>query len=177
MESAMAEKELEAPESVEPKKKRSKLPVLIALVAILSGGGFFAMKMKKGAAGPEKIELGEIVKLEEILVNLKDPNTYARTDISLHLQKNFEKKPLEDKIDAVRDAIILKLSSKSLGEVRTLDGKVELKKELAEAINAVLAKGGDEKAKHAAAKGAPNPDWDSASGPVLKIYFSNFATQ
>lgn len=179
--------EEEKTESASPKKK-GKLPILIALVAVLGGGGFFAMKMK-GGGEKHKVELGEIVKLEEILVNLKEPNTYARTDISLQLQKGFEKKKLEDKVDAVRDAIILRLSSKSLREVNTLEGKLELKREIASAINAMIS--GD---AHSASKSTgteepkaesdkketkkpSNPDWDSDTGPVLKVYFANFATQ
>ena len=179
--------EEEKTESVAPKKK-GKLPVLIALVAVLGAGGFFAMKMKGGGA-KHKAELGEIVKLDEILVNLKEPNTYARTDISLQLQKGFEKKKLEDKVDAVRDAIILRLSSKSLREVNTLEGKLELKREIAGSINAMISgdahgasesKGQDQE-KGVSEKKEPkkptNPDWDSDTGPVLKVYFANFATQ
>lgn len=189
----MSEDKSEAP----AKKGKSKLPVLIALVAVLGGGGFFAMKMK-GGDKKSKVELGEIVKLEEILVNLKDPNTYARTDISLHLEKGFEKKKLEDKIDAIRDAIILKLSSKSLSEIRSLDGKTRLKREIAASVNGIfsedhegeeasgdgekdtkasegeVAKGSDEVS---APKSPKHKDWDADAGPVLKVYFANFATQ
>lgn len=177
------------------KKGKGKLPVLIALVAVLGGGGFFAMKMK-GGDGNKKVELGEIVKLEEILVNLKEPNTYARTDISLHLEKGFEKKKLEDKIDAIRDAIILELSSKGLSDVRTLDGKTALKRQIAASVNRIFDEGVedskdkaeqkmDDKRADESEKGektskpkAPkNPEWDSDAGPVLKVYFANFATQ
>jgi len=188
----MSEEKAEAP----AKKGKGKLPVLIALVAVLGGGGFFAMKMKGGDKKP-KVELGEIVKLEEILVNLKDPNTYARTDISLHLEKGFEKKKLEDKIDAIRDAIILKLSNKSLNEIRSLDGKTLLKREIAASVNGLFGEGHDEKESGGEEKGqkesdaedkgasekSPSPkepkhkDWDADTGPVLKVYFANFATQ
>lgn len=185
----MSEEKAEAP----AKKGKGKLPVLIALVAILGGGGFFAMKMTGGDGGKKKVELGEIVKLDEILVNLKDPNSYARTDISLHLEKGFEKKKVEEKIDAIRDAIILKLSSKSLGDVRTLDGKTKLKRELAASVNRIFGEGGSKEpeaeksgggeegakdgASESAAKEPANKEWDSDSGPVLKVYFANFATQ
>jgi len=176
------------------KKGKSKLPVLIALVAVLGGGGFFAMKMK-GGGEKKKVELGEIVKLEEILVNLKEPNTYARTDISLHLEKGFEKKKFEDKIDAIRDAIILKLSSKGFADVRTLEGKNALKREIATSVNRIFSEDGGEHAKEVSKEDSKegedkeaepseksptkpkHPDWDADSGPVLKVYFANFATQ
>jgi flagellar basal body-associated protein FliL len=164
----------EGAEAQPPKKKRKrgKLPVLIMLVAVLAGGGFFGMKVRGGSA-PPKPELGEVVPLAEILVNLKDPNTYLRTEIS------------------VRHRIILILTSKSIREVRSVDGKLALTREIASRINELFpgptAKPADSKARKnedmkepAAEKAAPklqNPDWDSDTGPVLKVYFTNFATQ
>jgi flagellar FliL protein len=187
----MAEEEKAAPEAAEKPekggKKKGKLPILIALVAVLGGGGFFAMKMKGGGAKP-KVELGATVKLEEILVNLKEPSTYARTDIALQLMKGFEKPKLEEHMDAVRDAIILDLSSKSINQIRTIEGKEALKLEIAEAVNKILNEGkgsaaAKDKTKEESKdeKSAPakreHEDWDSDTGPVLKVYFSNFATQ
>jgi flagellar protein FliL len=182
----------EGAEAQPPKKKRKrgKLPVLIMLVAVLAGGGFFGMKVRGGSA-PPKPELGEVVPLAEILVNLKDQNTYLRTEISLHLNKSFDKTQLEAKMDAVRHRIILILTSKSIREVRSVDGKLALTREIASRINELFpgptAKPADSKARKnedmkepAAEKAAPklqNPDWDSDTGPVLKVYFTNFATQ
>lgn len=158
-----------------PKKGGGKkLLVLMLLVVVLGGGGFFAMKMKMKKGGPAMVELGEIVPLPEILVNLRDPNTYARTEISLHFKKGYEKTKFDHSVDAVRDAVILKLSSKSLKEVRTLEGKLALKKEIAAVVNKVL----DESGKSTTApSSSANSEWDSETGPVLKIYFANFATQ
>jgi flagellar FliL protein len=176
-EDAMPERDkapIEEEEIEQPKKGGGKkLFVLLFLVVILGGGGFFAMKAKLGK-GKTKVELGEIVPLPEILVNLKDPNTYARTEISLHFKKGFEKTKFDANVDAVRDAVILKLSSKSLKEVRTLEGKLALKKEIAAVINRALA---DPSKNGSSASGSEHSDWDSDTGPVLKVYFANFATQ
>ena len=166
---------IEEEELEQPKKGGGKkLFVLLLLVMVLGGGGFFAMKMKLSKGRAAKVELGEIVPLPEILVNLRDPNTYARTEISLHFQKGFEKKHFDERVDAVRDAVILKLSSKSLKEVRTVEGKMALKRDIAQAVNHVLD---DSKKPTASAESSDHKDWDSESGPVLKIYFANFATQ
>ena len=165
---------IEEEELEQPKKGGGKkMLVLLFLVVLLCGGGFFAMKAKL-SKGKSKVELGEIVPLPEILVNLKDPNTYARTEISLHFQKGFEKKKFDDRVDAVRDAVILKLSNKTLKEVRTLEGKLALKREIAAVVNKALA---DPSKGAFSGSGSEHSDWDSDSGPVLKVYFANFATQ
>ena len=168
-EAPIEEEELEQPK----KGGGKKLFVLLLCVVILGGGGFFAMKAKLGK-GKTKVELGEIVPLPEILVNLKDPNTYARTEISLHFQKGYDKTKFDHRVDAVRDAVILKLSNKTLKEVRTLEGKIALKKEIAAVVNKALS---DPSKSSSSESASEHSDWDSNSGPVLKVYFANFATQ
>jgi len=165
---------IEEEELEQPKKGGGKkLFVLLLLVLVLGGGGFFAMKMKLSKGKHTKVELGEIVPLPEILVNLRDPNTYARTEISLHFKKGFEKTHFDERVDAVRDAVILKLSSKSLKEVQTLEGKMALKREIAKVVNHVLG----DSSKTASESTTKDSEWESDTGPVLKIYFANFATQ
>jgi hypothetical protein len=68
----MSEEVKEAPQG----KKKGKLPVIIALVALIGGGGFFGMKMKSG--GPKKVEIkaGAPEPLDkEFLVNLTGQNS------------------------------------------------------------------------------------------------------
>jgi len=167
------------------KKKGSKLPVILILLLVFGGGGFFMLKAKKGhGAAPTGPQLGAVVPLSEFLVNLSDGATYLRTEISLQFDKKFDQKKMDDEQAAVRDAIVLKLSSESPTQVRTLDGKLQLKRDLADAINHVL----NEKPSgspdvtppptDAPSKGAPaHADWDSDTGPVLKVFFTSFATQ
>jgi flagellar FliL protein len=198
---------------VKPKKK-GKLPVLIALVLVLGAGGYFGFKMRTGAAkAAPKIALGEIVPLTEFLVNLQDGDVYLRTEIALHLRTGFAKEGLDKNLPAVRDAILLLLSSKSLNQIGTTQGKEQLKKDIATAVNKLLEPGeppskeSGESGPHPApeqaqpnpgkqppsgparptagkpasassAKAAPeHPEWQSQTGPVLKVYFTSFATQ
>ncbi|MBS1714458.1 MAG: flagellar basal body-associated FliL family protein [Armatimonadetes bacterium] len=105
----------------------------------------------------------------------------------------------------VRDAVISVLTRQDFNEIATPEGKEKLKKEIAKAINAVVPhhdeekdkKGKGKKAKGHAAKsegeagaekgaeghGASHEEeivdetWDSQTGPVLKVYFTTFATQ
>ncbi len=78
-----------------------------------------------------------------------------------------------------------------------MEGKIALKRRLAEAINAVLAisepekeakpepkngpkakKSAEETAQASSQPGPPkNPDWDSDEGPVLRVFFTGFTTQ
>lgn len=186
-------------------KKKGKMPMIIALVVVLAAGGFFGSKMggsKEKKAPP--IELGEIVSLGEFLVNLSDGQTFLKTDISVHVAKGQHlAEPSggghgakEEPPAPVRDAIIAVLSSQDLKTVSTPEGKLALKKALAAAINAAVPhkeegedkeKGDKEEKGHKKKKSKDHGEeeeeeildetWDAQHGPVLKVYFTNFATQ
>lgn len=201
----MSDKSKNAEEAVEEggkKKKGGKLPIILALVLLLGGGGFFAMKMKaKGAAKEPEIKLGEIVPIPEILVNLQGGETYARAEIYVQLKEGYKKEEFDKLLQTVREAAQLVINSHTESEVATFDGKMALKKEIAEAINAVLAEGDkDHKSEPAAAdkkdkeggstaveshaetkkpeeKKKGHESWDSETGPVLKVILASFATQ
>lgn len=88
---------------------------------------------------------------------------------------------------AVRDAILTTLSGKGLNEVSSEKAKIKLKREIAAAVNKVLlelnasAEEKHKKKKKGESDEPPEepeyPDWDSDTGPVLKVYFTKFATQ
>jgi len=174
-------------------KKKGKLPVLIVVVAVLFGGGFFGMKMKGGDKKEPEIKLGKIVEFEEKLFNLSDMQTYLRTTVALHLKDGYDEAKFKEVLPAVEDTMNLVIRAKSPAQVQTVSGIQKLKKELAERINSVLAslesgskghKEGDKEpakgksnAPEDSKKPDPGNDWDSQSGPVLKVYFKAFAVQ
>lgn len=175
-------------------KKKGKLPVLIVVVAVLFGGGFFGMKMRGGDKKEPEIKLGKIVEFEEKLFNLSDMQTYLRTTVALHLKDGYDEAKFKENIAAVEDTLNLVIRAKSPSQVQTVAGIQKLKKELAERINGVLAsleEGGAHKKdksegkpkdeaksdKSDDSKAEPENDWDSQSGPVLKVYFKAFAVQ
>lgn len=183
----MAEETKEAP------KKTAKLPIVLALLLVLGGGGFFMMKGKTTASkGAVKPKLGQAVKLDEFLVNLRDRGVYLRADLELQFSETDRsgdpidvKHTLENTLGQVRSAIILRLRSKRESEMETSEGLLQLKRELAADVNKVLNGGhksgdatvtSDKKDSKGADRGA-SPDWDSAEGPVLKVNFHSFATQ
>jgi flagellar basal body-associated protein FliL len=188
-------------EAAEGKKKGGKLPMIIALVAVLGAGGFFMTKGKEGPKEEPQIELGKIVPLGEFLVNLSDGNAFLRTEISVHVAKDMH---LDDghggdghngKAEPpapVRDAVIEVLSSRTRRQVSTPEGRAKLRKDLAAAINRAVPHHGDEegtgkskkkgkkktkKDDHADEEEVVDETWDNQHGPVLKVYFTNFATQ
>ncbi|HVL39139.1 MAG TPA: flagellar basal body-associated FliL family protein [Fimbriimonadaceae bacterium] len=183
-----------AEEKKEKKKSKSKLPILLALVILIAGGGFFVMKRSKAPAAAPVMELGEAVKLDEFLVNLREKGVYLRTDIELQFaKKNADgsavdaKHYVSDHLGQVRDAIISRLRSKSEAEMASLDGMRKLKREIAADVNKIFhavhkkdakaeADAGEE-GQEEPKKQEPNPDWDHQEGPVLKINFHSFATQ
>lgn len=199
----------------EAKKKGSKLPVIAVLVLLLGGGGFFMMKSKqKPVEKPElRLALGEkgTVQLEELLVNLKDPDNYARIRVALHLREGYEPKNVTDRMSEVRNAIITLFSGLARSEVSSPEGKKRARRMIALAVNRLLEpEGYDDLEPNAKMEPLPEPEeehqedgggqrkstkqreeeranphsasldrssWDSHRGPVLKVSFSDFATQ
>ena len=165
------------------KKKGGKMPIIAVLVLVLGGGGFFMMKGKGKKEAPA-IKLGAIEPLEEFVVNMAHSTAYLRTEVALQFADGFKKEELDHNLPAVRDAVLTVLTSKAPGQVQDLEGKKKLKHEIALAVNEVLESlapvaEGDKKKKEAEDKKAADKhkDWDAAAGPVLKVYFTSFATQ
>ncbi len=181
----------DAPTPAPEGKKKGKLPVIAIVAIMLFAGGFFGMKMKGGGAKKEpEIKLGKIVELDEKLVNLTNETTFLRTTIGLHLKEGFEETKFKEVATAVDDAVVLTLKSKSARELESVNGLTKLKRELAAKINAALESAEppkdakDEKKKKKKSKeeeespeDLEHPDWDSQTGPVLKVYFKAFAIQ
>lgn len=190
-----------------PKKKANMMPVIAALILVLGGGGFFMMN--KG--GGEKASEPEIAlahhgaeDVGEYLVNLKD-GSYLSTKIALHCAEGETVSSAGDGhgkggevYPFVKDAIISVLTSKTLDGITSVEGKQQLRRELAYRVNHAAhtfmhkeEKGSKKKSKkdedHGHSDGVPEelkpgyepeyPEWDSDEGPVLKVFFMTFTTQ
>ena len=180
-------------------KKKGKMPVIIAVVAVLFGGGFFMMKSKGGAKKEPEIKLGKIVEMDEKLVNLTDQATFLRTTIAFHMKEGFDEAKMKDVMPAVEDSVVTTLKALGPNDVRSAKNLVRLKRDLAAKINEVLhtvvkdphaedaktdekkdSKDKKDKKKHEAPEPPSepeHPEWDSDEGPVLKVYFKAFAIQ
>jgi flagellar FliL protein len=154
-------------------KKGSALKFIIigVVVLVLVGGGFVGWKIFFAPAAedatPEAVSSeNEINELEEttsqtftmetFVVNLNDPSgkRYLKTNIALEYMTEEMGEELKHRLPQLRDLILLLLSSKSLNDIQTVDGKLELRRELIQRINQVLT-----------------------SGKIRNLYFTEFVIQ
>lgn len=172
----MADKEIEDDDSeqqAEQKKKKSSITLfqiimIVLLLAVLGLGGFIAWKLinleipvaqneqqlapdGKSDAGP-----GILVDMENITINLadEDESRFLRVKMKLEVANEESRLKINSFNVQIKDLIITILSSKRFDDVRTPQGKYDLKLELVYRINSLL---GDE--------------------PVKNMFFSDFVAQ
>jgi len=148
----MAEEVREAEErSGGGKKKLILFLLLFILLASAGAGAYFFLLAKKEEKKEEQApkvappEVGIMYKLEPaFIVNLGDPETtvYARISITLEVANQQVLQEIQKKEPIIRDAIIEIVSGKISDEIRTPEGREQLKLEILKRINTILTKGG-----------------------------------
>ncbi len=178
----------------EPKKgkkvkngKKGKLPVLIVLVLVLAAGGFFGLKISKGAKHevPE-MKLGDdahVVSLGEYMVNTSDGRSFLKATVVVHLASGSSLfgeagghgsgpgvEAMAPFVDAVREV----LSSQSVSRLTSAAGEAEVKAEIAAKVNELYRKRNPDAVKKLPRPAEPgsHPTWQSESGPVLVVYLT-----
>ncbi len=152
----MAEEEKEAKQAEETAGggKGKLLLVLLLLLSLLIGGAgayffLFAKKSEeeeetpKPTVSPEAV--GVMYKLEPaFIVNLADPELtmYARVSLTLEVSSPEVITEVQKREPIIRDAIIEILSNKTSRELRSPEGREQLKLEIIKRINTVLVQGG-----------------------------------
>ena len=146
-----------------PKKSKLKLIIIGVAVLLIGAGGIFGYsKYKKGkAANAETNKTGKvsiICPLKSFVVNLQDKKgfgkRYLKVTMQLEVGKEEDKLLIGNNNPQIRDTILLLLSSQTLKEINTMEGKLELKQTLLSRMNQIL---GD--------------------GVVRRIYFTEFVVQ
>lgn len=171
----MADKEIEDDESQpqeEPKKKSSisliQIIMIVLLLAVLGVGGFIAWKLinmetptAQNAAQPAPegtldVAPGVLVDMDNITINLADEeeSRFLRVKMKLEVKDDPSKAVIDTNSVQIKDLIITILSSKKFDDVRTPQGKYDLKLELVYRINSLV--GGE---------------------PVKNMFFSDFVAQ
>ena len=154
------------------------LPVNIIITGILAlclaGGGLFVWKSglisrfsgkdKANAEDTENIketeggsgEIGSIYELETFIVNLSGDsgNHYLKVKISLEMTKAELSAEIEKRLPQFRDSILTLLSSKTMDDVKSLEGKAQIRAEIITMLNQHLK-----------------------SGRISNIYFGDFIVQ
>ncbi len=154
----MADEEKEAQQAEEKAGGgKGKLLLIALLLLILLGGGggaaYFFLFAKKGdkkeedapkpTVSPEAV--GVMYKLEpSFIVNLADPEMtmYARVSITLEVSAPEVVLEVQKREPILRDAIIEILSNKTSRELRSPEGREQLKLEIIKRINTILVQGG-----------------------------------
>ncbi len=164
----MAGKEKKASEGEEKKGGKKKLLFFViigvVLLAGIGGGAYFFLfaksspppeELEKEASPPEP-EVGPFLQLDPFIVNLADPtgHRYLRAKITLEFRNDEAFQKANERIPQINDAIIMVLSSKTVEEMLSPEGKLELRLELIRKLNDLLG---------------PNS--------VKNIYFTQFVVQ
>ena len=141
------------------KKPLNIMPILMGVVMLMVlaiGAKVFLGGSKANAKEAKKaIEVGASMPLDEFLVNLNGSSDhYLKTTIALGLKKGLAEEQVKEHIPAMRDAILSVLQSKTQKELSSMKDRDALKDELKERVN----------------KEVPEE-------PVVKVYFTAFATQ
>ena len=143
----MAEEKEEVKEGEEEKPKKSKLKLIIigVLILFLGAGGFFGYSKYKKAnenKAEKKKQVSIIIPLKSFVVNLFDKKgigkRYLKISMELEVSKEEDKVKVENNIPQLRDTILILLSSQTLKEINTMEGKLELKNAIALRMNQIL---------------------------------------
>lgn len=106
-----------------------------------------------GAAAPG---VSTVFSLEPFIVNIYDGQElrYLKVKVELEMVNATVKPELEGRLAAIRDAILVVLTTKKLQEVQDVQGKNQLREEILTAISKIVAQ-----------------------GKVSKVYFTDFVVQ
>ena len=171
----------EKAENEPPKKaKGGLLPIInfVLLLILLGIGGFIAWKMmsmeqagapdtQQDVAQHQEVEMPEaededpdappvFLDLADITINLADTDVsrFLRAKIKLELRNEDVRPRVEQHMVEINDMVLTLLSSKTFAEIRTPQGKYDLKEDLVYRINRLV--GGK---------------------PVKNMYFTDFVSQ
>jgi flagellar FliL protein len=125
-------------------KKKGKKPLIVSLAAVLllgagGGGYFFVSKQERdpeaeAAKAEEKRKAARtFVTLEPFVVNLadRDSERYAQIGLVLEVESKDLEAKLAAKMPAVRNEILLLISSRLANQLTTREGKEQLAAEIA----------------------------------------------
>jgi flagellar FliL protein len=156
------------PAAEAPKKKKSKLPLLLSALVILAGGGaagwYFGLLPFGGkarhaeatAAVPEAAEgeaheggakgatakgaVGPLLPFEPFIANLADEggSRYLKATFQLEFLGTMVPAGVDGRLPQIRDLLLTLLTSKTFDEVRTPEGKQQLREEIIARVNQVL---------------------------------------
>jgi flagellar FliL protein len=144
------------PEEVRRKSSKKSLFLVgaagIILIGALSGAAFylgwieipgmsFTKKTAQAAPTRRAIDVGPMVKLSPLIINLNEAGGrhYLKMTLVLEIVKKDWVEDVQGRIPSLTDMVILTLGDKRLEELRKPEAKENLKKELQEKANQIVA--------------------------------------
>jgi flagellar FliL protein len=143
----MAEEKEEVKEGEEEKPKKPKLHLIIiaGLVILLAVGGYFGYsKFKKSNEnkGEKEKQVSIIIPLKSFVVNLFDERgigkRYLKISMEIEVGSEEDRTKVENNVPRLRDTVLILLSSQTLKEINTMEGKLELKNAIILRMNQIL---------------------------------------
>lgn len=167
----MAEEKENDQKTKEKKGSPLKLILIGVAVLVLIGAALVAWQLFLAPGGdetgPDTVSIEDKVAdledtmtqtyaMETFVVNLNDPGgkRYLKTNIELEYLSEALGEEIAHRLPQLRDLILLLLSSKSLEDIQSVDGKIALRRELIQRINQILT-----------------------SGKIRNLYFTQFVIQ
>ena len=163
----MAQDPAQAQEGAAPASKKKLIIIIAALVLALGGGGaaWFFMQQKSHAHKEEEkkeepAQAPVFLTLDTFTVNLQpDPDEkFLQVDISLQVASAEVAEAIKLHMPAVKNRLLLLLTSKSAAEISTVEGKQDLSNEIIAEVNKPFAP-------------------DAKPQEVLDVFFTSFVVQ
>jgi flagellar FliL protein len=133
---------------------------LLGLLVVGGGAGFFLMSggepekrvksedvhAEAEAEAEQEADpgfIGPVIDLEPFVLNLADRDQlrYLKVAIKLQLDRPQEETDFTVKLPAIRDALLVLLTSKESRSLRTVDGKMLVRDEIGGRVNTIMKKG------------------------------------
>ena len=141
-----------APVTAEPAAApaaKSKLPLIAGAVAVLvlaGAGWYFGIHLPAKKRLMKQLETKKankppvFIAMDEFLVNLpgKGGEHYLQTKLVLRTADSTTEKRITDFLPLVRDRVLAVLSSRTVSEMATVEGKDRMAKDIALVINAII---------------------------------------
>ena len=143
----MAEDKEEVKEGEEEKPKKSKLNLIIiaGLVILLAVGGYIGYSKYKQSnenKAEKEEQMSIIIPLKSFVVNLFDKRgigkRYLKISMELEVRSEEDRIKIENNVPRLRDTVLILLSSQTLKEINTMEGKLELKNAIVVRMNQIL---------------------------------------
>ena len=137
---------------------KTMLIIIISVVLLFMGtvgAGFFILwnKISQIPVNPaiaddvsveeDENTIGPLYSLDTMIVNLADHGgkRYLRVTMALELSDSEALTTIESRLPQVRDAVLMILPTKKYDDVSTTEGKIALRTEVMDKINALMTKG------------------------------------